>query len=72
MHGIVDLYASFRWHLLVPVFSPTFYAASSRYFRNYISAARSLDEVDISVHCDSDVFEWLMAYAHGAQRRPLG
>ena len=31
------------------------------YFRD-ITAGQSLDDVDISVHCDVDIFEWLMLW----------
>ena len=35
-----------------------------RYFAEYLSSDAQLwDEVDISVHCDVPVFEWLMRYA---------
>ena len=35
-----------------------------RYFSEYLSSETHLwDEVDISVHCDITVFEWLMRYA---------
>lgn len=34
-----------------------------RYFADYLSSEAQLwDEVDISVHCDISVFEWLMRY----------
>ena len=33
------------------------------YFSDYLSSEAQLwDEVDISVHCDINVFEWLMRY----------
>ena len=31
------------------------------YFRD-ITSGQSLDDVDISVHCDITIFEWLMAW----------
>ena len=31
-----------------------------RYFDNYIKGAKSINDLDISVHCDVFVFEWLM------------
>ena len=35
-----------------------------QYFSEYLSSdTQLLDEVDISVHCDIPVFEWLMRYA---------
>ena len=33
-----------------------------RYFEKYKAHAGKLSELDISVHCDLDVFEWLMRY----------
>ena len=36
-----------------------------RYFAEYLSSdAQRNDEVDISVHCDVDIFDWLMKYVH--------
>lgn len=33
-----------------------------KYFEKYIKGANSLDDIDISVHCDINIFEWLMRY----------
>ena len=34
-----------------------------RYFAEYLSTdAQRWEEVDISVHCDVQIFEWLMKY----------
>lgn len=39
-----------------------------RYFADYLTSEAQLwDEVDISVHCDIAVFEWLMKYAKQGQ-----
>jgi len=45
-----------------------------RYFEEYLSSDAQLwDEVDISVHCDVPVFEWLMQYAkRGMLEGPCG
>lgn len=45
-----------------------------RYFEEYLSSDAQLwDEVDISVHCDVPVFEWLMRYAkRGMLEGPCG
>lgn len=45
-----------------------------RYFSDYLSSdAKLWDEVDISVHCDIPVFEWLMRYAKkGLYEGPRG
>ena len=44
------------------------------YFAEYLSSDTQLwDEVDISVHCDIPVFEWLMRYAkRGLYEGPRG
>ena len=33
-----------------------------KYFEQYLVDAHSLDDIDISVHCDIKIFEWLMKY----------
>jgi hypothetical protein len=40
-----------------------------KYFEKYLSGpdSKSLDDIDISVHCDVSIFEWLMKYVHGSQ-----
>ena len=45
-----------------------------RYFSEYLSSETHLwNEVDISVHCDITVFEWLMRYAkRGLLEGPRG
>ena len=45
-----------------------------RYFSEYLSSdTQHWDEVDISVHCDIPVFEWLMRYAkRGLLQGPRG
>ena len=45
-----------------------------RYFAGYLSSGTLLwDEVDISVHCDVPVFEWLMRYVkRGIMEGPSG
>ena len=40
-----------------------------KYFENYLSDQKSIDEIDISVHCDINIFEWLMNYVHS--RNPV-
>lgn len=44
------------------------------YFAEYLSSGAQLwDEVDISVHCDVPVFDWLMRYAkRGMMEGPCG
>ncbi|KAJ1627893.1 hypothetical protein T492DRAFT_1145993 [Pavlovales sp. CCMP2436] len=38
--------------------------AHMRYFESYFSNVSCVDELDISVHCDINVFEWLILYVH--------
>ena len=33
-----------------------------KYFENHLNEATSVDDIDISVHCDIKIFEWLMKY----------
>ena len=35
-----------------------------KYFEKYLSESKSLDDIDISVHCDINIFDWLMRYIH--------
>ena len=33
-----------------------------KYFEKFLKGASSIDDIDISVHCDINIFEWLMKY----------
>ena len=33
-----------------------------KYFQKYLTEATSSDDIDISVHCDIKIFEWLLKY----------
>jgi hypothetical protein len=33
-----------------------------RYFEQYLKDDNSVEQLDISVHCDVKIFEWLMRY----------
>lgn len=35
-----------------------------KYFDKYLSDSKNLDDIDISVHCDISIFDWLMRYVH--------
>ena len=35
-----------------------------KYFEKYIHNQSVLEDIDISVHCDINIFEWLMKYLH--------
>lgn len=36
--------------------------AKMEYFRTYLNQSNEHDEIDISVHCDVEIFEWLVEY----------
>ena len=38
--------------------------ANMKYFEKYLSDSKNLDDIDISVHCDINIFDWLMRYIH--------
>jgi hypothetical protein len=40
-----------------------------RYFEKYLSDSKSANDIDISVHCDIGIFDWLMRYIH--QKEPV-
>ena len=35
-----------------------------KYFEKYLSDSKTLDDIDISVHCDINIFDWLMRFIH--------
>lgn len=42
-----------------------------KYFENFLSETENgYEDIDISVHCDIDIFEWLMAYIHSPNNPP--
>ena len=38
--------------------------SNMKYFEKYLSDSKSLDDIDISVHCDIGIFDWLMQFIH--------
>lgn len=38
-----------------------------KYFEKYLSDAKSANDIDISVHCDIGIFDWLMRHIHGME-----
>ena len=40
----------------------TLLLSQMKYFEKYLKEADSVEEIDISVHCDINIFEWLMKY----------
>jgi hypothetical protein len=41
-----------------------------KYFESYLSASNQYDDIDISVHCDVYIFEWLMRFINNPQAPP--
>jgi len=41
-----------------------------KYFRSYLSESASFDDIDISVHCDVNIFQWLMHYINHPTKNP--
>ncbi len=35
-----------------------------RYFESYLTGSHSSEDIDISVHCDVHIFDWLVQYMH--------
>ena len=35
-----------------------------KYFEKYLADSKNLDDIDISVHCDINIFDWLMRFVH--------
>lgn len=43
-----------------------------KYFENFLSENENgYDDIDISVHCDVEIFEWLMGYIHEPNISPV-
>lgn len=38
-----------------------------KYFEKYLSEAKNSNDIDISVHCDITIFDWLMRYIHSME-----
>lgn len=36
-----------------------------KYFEAHLNSDLKIDEIDISIHCDVAIFEWLMSFVHG-------
>jgi hypothetical protein len=41
-----------------------------KYFTTYLSGSDSFDDIDISVHCDVHIFDWLVKYVHNQAKPP--
>jgi hypothetical protein len=44
--------------------------SNMKYFDKYIKDKTSFDDIDISVHCDVKVFEWLVKYMEDTSHSP--
>ena len=42
----------------------TILIANMKYFEKYLSDSKNAEDIDISVHCDINIFDWLMRYIH--------
>ena len=42
----------------------TILVANMKYFEKYLSDNKNIEDIDISVHCDINIFDWLMRYIH--------
>ena len=42
----------------------TLLITNMKYFEKYLSESKTLDDIDISVHCDINIFDWLMRFIH--------
>lgn len=38
-----------------------------KYFEKYLVDSKSSNDIDISVHCDITIFDWLMKYIHNKE-----
>jgi len=46
--------------------------AHMKYFESFLQDSESgYDDIDISVHCDVEIFEWLMAFIHEPENPPM-
>ena len=41
-----------------------------RYFRSYLGGGDACEDIDISVHCDVHIFEWLVQWIHSPNKPP--
>ena len=41
-----------------------------RYFRSYLGGGGACEDIDISVHCDVHIFEWLVQWIHSPNKPP--
>jgi hypothetical protein len=42
----------------------TILVTNMKYFEKYLSDNKNIEDIDISVHCDINIFDWLMRYIH--------
>ncbi|OQR97983.1 mitogen-activated protein kinase kinase kinase [Thraustotheca clavata] len=41
-----------------------------RYFKGYLNEENANEDIDISVHCDVGIFEWLYSFIHASPTKP--
>jgi hypothetical protein len=39
-----------------------------KYFDQYLKESENMQEIDIAVHCDINIFEWLVKYMQNDQK----
>lgn len=44
---------------------------TAAYFRSYLNGSEACDDIDISVHCDIQIFQWLIKYLNGNRKAVL-
>jgi len=42
----------------------TLLLSNMKYFEKYLCDQKNIEDIDISVHCDVNIFDWLMKYIH--------
>ena len=43
-----------------------------KYFEKYLTEVTQVEDIDISVHCDIKIFEWLISYIQQREKKPQG
>lgn len=43
-----------------------------KYFEKYLTEVTQVEDIDISVHCDIKIFEWLISYIQQRERKNGG
>jgi hypothetical protein len=51
--------------------SKTLLLSQMKYFEKYLVGSTTIEDIDISVHCDVEIFEWLMKYLQESEQPEL-